>query len=156
MFSKKISTKLPSYNLFQAIYNDDLQTIISILTQHPKIINSKDKKGDTPLTQACIFGNIEIVKFLLENNASINSSNNCGHTPLINACKSGKFDIVKLLIKNNANVNLQDIGLRTLLMYACISGESESLKALLSNEEIKVHIKDTNGRTALHFACMYS
>uniref|UniRef100_A0A8C2Q4S0 Ankyrin 1, erythrocytic b n=1 Tax=Cyprinus carpio TaxID=7962 RepID=A0A8C2Q4S0_CYPCA len=61
--------------------------------------------GYTPLHVACHYGNIKMVKFLLQQQAHVNSKTRLGYTPLHQAAQQGHTDIVTLLLKHGALPN---------------------------------------------------
>ncbi|MEQ2298838.1 Ankyrin-1, partial [Ameca splendens] len=61
--------------------------------------------GYTPLHVACHYGNIKMVKFLLQQQANVNSKTRLGYTPLHQAAQQGHTDIVTLLLKHGAQPN---------------------------------------------------
>ncbi|GFT32070.1 tonsoku-like protein [Nephila pilipes] len=64
-----------------------------------------NEKGETPLHQACISGNLTVVKRLVENGHPVNTRDFCGWTPLHEACNYGFYDIVEYLLDKGAAVN---------------------------------------------------
>uniref|UniRef100_A0A4W5QYE9 Ankyrin 1 n=1 Tax=Hucho hucho TaxID=62062 RepID=A0A4W5QYE9_9TELE len=61
--------------------------------------------GYTALHVACHYGNIKMVKFLLQQQAHVNSKTRVGYTPLHQAAQQGHTDIVTLLLKHGAQPN---------------------------------------------------
>ena len=72
-------------------------------------INSSDNNGNTLLTYACMNGNINIVKYLLNNGANPNCINIYKNTPLHYALSNKYFGIADLLMKNKANDSIKNI-----------------------------------------------
>lgn len=64
-------------------------------------INLCKNDGDSPLVCAIMFGNLAIVKFLVEHGADINLNNNEGDSPLKIAYKFSK-DIAEYLFEKGA------------------------------------------------------
>lgn len=63
-------------------------------------INAQDKFGFTPLHYASLYGNLEIVKLLIELGSNIEARTNFGRlTPLLCASKYGHTQVVQLLEK---------------------------------------------------------
>lgn len=71
-------------------------------------IRDKDGNNSTPLSYACIRGQIEIVSLLLEFGADITAIDDNGDTALHDACYYGHFEIVKLLLKHHAKRRVQN------------------------------------------------
>uniref|UniRef100_W5NDP9 Ankyrin-1 n=1 Tax=Lepisosteus oculatus TaxID=7918 RepID=W5NDP9_LEPOC len=63
------------------------------------------KMGYTPLHVASHYGNIKMVKFLLQQQANANCKTRAGYTPLHQAAQQGHTDIVTLLLKHGALPN---------------------------------------------------
>jgi len=57
---------------------------------------------------ACYYGDIEILKALIELKVDPNGKDYDARSPLHLAASQGKLDAVKLLVLNGANVNLLD------------------------------------------------
>ena len=94
----------------------------------------------TPLTAACWYGHVHIVKYLAEkSNVDVNlpESNEWGYTPLIKACLNARMSVSTYLLQEvqNLDINVVDKKGYTALHYAISCGRD-------------------NGRTALHKACI--
>ena len=72
-------------------------------------INTCDKDGNTLLILACMNGNLEIVKYLLENGANPNCVNLRKNTALHYAIANHEYDIADLLIQYGAKDNIENI-----------------------------------------------
>ncbi|QEY25317.1 ankyrin repeat domain-containing protein [Neisseria zalophi] len=71
-----------------------------IFLQNGALIDIKGDLGYTPLHYACMFGNIEMVRLLLDNGANKNIQNEFGENAIkiaINSSSENKDMIVKLL-----------------------------------------------------------
>jgi len=81
-------------------------------------INEKGRSG-TPLSTAAMYGNLKIVKLLIEHGAEIDFGKEDGdRTPLIEASAQGHVKVVKYLILKGADVNGKSGGV-TPLLEAC-------------------------------------
>lgn len=67
-----------------------------------------DLNGFQPLHVACEFGNLDIVKFLLEKDADINCKNKSNSTPLHIALVFHQTEIAQYLIESGADINIKN------------------------------------------------
>ena len=85
--------------LFRASYSYDSDAVREILTRRPKIVNSKDKHGRTPLHEACTHGDTKTVRELLKAGADPTIKDKAGQTPADRADAHGKRNVMKILEK---------------------------------------------------------
>ena len=99
-----------------------------------------DITGNTPLHEACVCGNVAIVKELLERGADANAQNENfgdGKSPLQTACTGGYVAVVKAMLDFNCEkakelVETYVRGSRNTVMHvATESGDVEMVKVLL-------------------------
>ncbi|KAE9556621.1 hypothetical protein FO519_000027 [Halicephalobus sp. NKZ332] len=119
-----------------------------------EIADKLDKSKTTPLHYACMAGNIEMVKLLIEHEANVNAVQKTTHaTPLHFACQSGNEKIVKFLLDKGAVPHIKDSYNNTSLHYAVRgSDNSEIIKAILrkvDNKEKFISIKNNSGITVI-------
>jgi hypothetical protein len=100
-------TTPPIMTIHEAVEEGNINLTRSLISKNGKLLNSRDKNGNTPLHLACSEGNEEIVRFLISRGAAINVKNTVDNlTPLHFAvAKSRKYSICKLLIDKGADVN---------------------------------------------------
>jgi ankyrin repeat protein len=98
---------------------------------HP--IQMREIKDDL-LYEASKFGNLEILKKLLDMGANINYMNIVELSPLLIASNYGHLDIVRELLERGADVNIITSHGRTPLMQASDRGHLEVVKALLQHD----------------------
>lgn len=90
-----------------------------------------DKKGNTPLHLACMGGNTDIVKELIEKEANTNATNEEKRTPVHTAAKYGSVDVVKLLIEqHNMPIKCWDYCKRTPLHLAAECNQVQVIEFL--------------------------
>jgi ankyrin repeat protein len=107
-------------------------------------LDSKDRRGRTPLSWAAENGHEAVVKLLLEKGAELDSKDNIyGRTPLSWAAKTGREAVVKLLLEKGAELDSKDIRGRT-LSWAAVKLQLEKGAELES--------KDKQGQTPLSLA----
>ena len=85
-------------------------------------------EGRTPLHQAAIDGQFEIVRFIVYNVNEINPSDDSGWTPLHAAAMHGYFDIYKYLLERVKDKNPGDNTGKTPLHEVVIRGQIEIFK----------------------------
>jgi ankyrin repeat protein len=83
---------------------------------------------------AASFGNLDIVKFLVEHGANVNAAATVagftGYTALIYASERGQVNVVKYLIKHGANINAKKKNGDTALSLAENNGHTEVARIL--------------------------
>jgi ankyrin repeat protein len=98
---------------------------------HP--LQMREIKDDL-LYEASKFGNLEILKKLLDMGANINYMNIVELSPLLIASDYGHLDIVRELLERGADVNIITSYGRTPLMQASDRGHLKVVKALLQHD----------------------
>lgn len=73
----------------------------------PSIVSRFFQAGYTPLHVACHFGQLAMVRFLLEHQADVNIQTRLGFTPLHQAAQQGHTAVVKLLLDHGAQPNVK-------------------------------------------------
>ncbi|XP_001353259.2 tonsoku-like protein [Drosophila pseudoobscura] len=96
----------------------------------------KNNKGETQLHQACIAGNLELVRRLIDQGHTVNVRDHAGWLPLHEACNHGHRDIVELLLDKGAASAINDKGGTscdgiTPLYDACANGYLDVAELLL-------------------------
>jgi len=99
-----------SEQLFYACENGEIEEVKKLL-QNPNInVNWQNTLGfgDTPFSIACYFGNLEIVKLLLnDERVDINIVDNYYITPFSAASESGNVEVVEYILASGKEVNLK-------------------------------------------------
>jgi len=123
-------------DLFLACENGSFE-LVNRLVQIPKIINTQNINGWTPLIVAIFNNNKDIVKTLLTSGADINISSFKGTTTLMYA-KSAYLqhhddEIIKLLLDLDIDVFKTDYANKNVLDYCIENNEKEVLKIIEKN-----------------------
>jgi ankyrin repeat protein len=175
----------PDFPLLEAVKKNDIEKVKSILetrktinkfagkeTEHDKDpsimvnddINQRGNMGDTPLSTAARFGNLEMVKLLVQHGAEIeDSKGKADRTPLMEASAQGHADVVEYLISKGADVNAKRSGVaplleacRNVLLQYGPKGDKKNTIFLLLDNSADVNIQDESwlktGRTPLMYA----
>ena len=147
------------------------------------IDNIKNKDGRTPLHIACVCGNLGRIKLLIKHGARVNVKDIRDSTPLSlavlhnhtsivstlmsefgcdpndgvslhTACVHGNLSMVKTLIERGANVNGRDAHGNTPLHMTARYERKKTMQALLNYLTCDPNIKNKEGRSPLHVACI--
>lgn len=115
------------YLLMASREQDYLQFKLALLCKAK--VNTLDENKDTPLMLACISGNYQIVKSLLNHKAKVNYTNYTyyknytndtnGTTALSLACQNAHAEIVKLLLNHQAKTHCVDFSGNSPLLLVC-------------------------------------
>ena len=121
--------------IHEAVKNDDLAKVRSLINDNPDLVFSKDEDGFTPLHLAAANGYKTMAEFLLANKADVNAKDNSQSTPLhqVVAASGEHVDLVELLITHKADVNAADTNGLTPLHYATLADNGKAVKLLLTH-----------------------
>lgn len=160
--------------LFEAVKNSDLELVQSLLeggidankkvrnrkteseTSEAKIsfynVNCEDPQGITPLIEATLLGNNEMIQLLLIHGAKAQPAPGFRHTPLRAACLTANLDLISLLLEKGADPNAQSEGGRTPLMGACYlrpQYDNDPNRMKLSFDAVQLMMSDTRTDAAI-------
>ena len=103
----------------------------------------------TPLTYACVVGDIRIVKYLLEKKSKVNGVPEESYTPLYGACVSGNKQIVDLLLEKKAKINKANkSGMPA--VFGCVEKDNVELIKYLESKGADLTVKCQKGGLARH------
>lgn len=137
-----------STRLFHAIREGDIAFVKAHLDQNT--IETRDRRGATPLMHAAAFGNIETLRLLLDTGADVNARNDFDATALLWCARDPER--VRLLVERGADVNAQSKQGRTPLMVASLRrGGADSVELMLA-KGAGVNSKDSRGDSAIGLA----
>jgi ankyrin repeat protein len=140
-----------SEDFYSAIRANDMARLRS-LAREGSDINTRDRRGETPLMYAAAAGSLEAMEFLVEKGADVNVQNAFGSTALIwSATDLAK---IKLLLAHGANPNTATKRGRTALLVAAMSDGSAGIVRLLIQNGADPKTMDAFRTTALRAAAM--
>jgi len=92
---------------------------------------AEERSGNSVLHYACMFNNIELVRYLIERGSDVNKVNNYDYTPLHIACELNCDEIIKILLENSADPNILNTDSENPLMLYVKDGKNLSIIELL-------------------------
>lgn len=95
-----------------------------------------EEAGDTPLHCACLKGNLEVVKLLIQNGADCNKTNTHCTPPLIIAVKGQWSEITEILLENGADVHQYNINPPSLWCLTPLDWAMSQLFSLLGQDNL--------------------
>jgi ankyrin repeat protein len=145
-----IAAQRASDRYYEAIRNNDLASLRELLkTGDINIgdINTKDKRGATPLMYAAAFGSLEAMRALIAAKADVNAKN--GFDAMALLWCAGDFERVRLLVANGADVNARSAQGRTPVLTAATRDGASRIVKLLLEKGADPLARDNRGVTAL-------
>ena len=138
---------------------DEVKRLLASTSESNLDINEEDSNGVTALIEACISGNENIVKLLLEAGCPAQPANGFRHSPLRGATVCGQAHLIPILLEAGADPNALSEGNRTPLMGACflrngVPTEKSVLcvKHLLGDTRTDPTIRNSFGESAIDLA----
>ncbi len=125
-----------------------------MLEANPNLVREPNEYGWTPLHNAAISGDGEIIRYLLDNGAPVDAQESYGETPLHYAVEQGRHGVVVILLEYGASLVIQNNHGKTALHSATEKDatgdeEVEIVRALLQ-AGADPNAKDKHGKTPLH------
>ncbi|XP_071085923.1 serine/threonine-protein phosphatase 6 regulatory ankyrin repeat subunit B-like [Haliotis cracherodii] len=121
--------------------------VLDFLVNEGGDLSLMDDENDNILHVACIGGNVEMVKHLLQMNISnINSKGKYGRTPVMLAAEFGHKELFYFLVCKGSDLLLVDDNRDTILHIAC-GGNVKMVKCLLSLDVIDINSRGSHGNT---------
>ncbi len=160
MLLAKVQPPIDSSYLLPACESGNIEIVRLVLNKgvDPNLDNG------TPLMRAIQYAPLEVIQLLLEKNAKVETKpKGYNHTPLSWACYRRRPDAARLLLEKGANPNVKATGLdsdktgKTPLMFAVEASKTDAgydLVKLLLRNKADVNMKNGDGNTALHLACI--
>lgn len=171
--------------LYSAIQSGNLKTVKLLIgsSKGMKYLNITNNERKTPLMEACEYGWVDIVEYLLsQKNIDCNFKNSSGLTALCISCLEKNIDIIQLLLNKGCNIDfrsaissLDDIniferlflggqlpGLDTnkdykgfnLIHRAAVFDKRNDVLKRLINSGVDINLTDKYGHTPLILACI--
>jgi ankyrin repeat protein len=104
-------------------------------------VNERFVNRNTPLFQACLNNNIEVIEALCILGANVNVIGYCAKSPFDKCCCRGNLEAAKLLVSFGADFNKEDYSGENALYYAVTSGFLNVTKYLVENCKMQITYK---------------
>lgn len=118
-------------NIFEAIKQGDLETIIILIRKNKVDTNYIDEEGRTVLHYAALKGHLDIVKAFIKFGAEVDARDRRNVTPLWLTTVSSYQDIAIELLKHGANPNAKDQVGNSVLHIAASNNNLAIVKLLI-------------------------
>ena len=143
-------------DVFEAAATGRTERLLDLIAKDSLLTNAYSVDGFTPLGFATFFGQLTVVKTLLEAGADVNAASreSMKVTPLASAAAAKQTEIARLLIEHGANVNARSAGGHIPLHEAAANGNVELVKLLIENG-VDLNARTDDGKTPLDFAIEY-
>ena len=115
-------------------------------------MNALGPEGTTPLDDACLKGQRELVDLLLTRGAKVDLRNRAGATPLHDAALGGDAGVVKMLLDHGADVNARDTETGATPLYNAASWGRQEVLELLLSRGADPNTSNSKGTSALQSA----
>ena len=139
------SAKPTARSLRKAIEAKDTNTALRLIKQGASLYE-RDHEGQNALHYAAYWGQLKVVKALIEEMNNLDKIDMNGRTALHLAAGEGYPSITEELLQNHAKDNIKDKNGRTPLHRAAYYGKVKTAETLIEYGA-KVHVKDKNGKT---------
>ncbi len=106
----------------------------------------------SPLFLAAESGHLDTVEYLISRDVNFDQRGNGGVSPLMYAAHNNRAGVVQRLLDLDVNVNARAHARWTPLIWAAKEGHAEMVRLLMEKGHAIVELKDSKGRTALHYA----
>lgn len=129
-------TYLQAQDIHKAANEGDLDKVRELLEADSTLLESRDKRGNTPLICACsvhptLIPHENVANYLIEKGADVNAKNKIGVTPIYFAIKN--FNLVKKLIEKGADIHVKAYGGQTPIFMAGIHSNTKVVKLLIEH-----------------------
>lgn len=154
--------------LLEAAWNQDWDECKALILIEWADIDTKDANGDSCLISASIFGNLNMIRFLLDQGADvdISSDGNAYHRSVLDydpllygtalhfAVSNGHVDIARVLLEYGAQVDaiIRDGDDAATALHIAVNNEDLVMVELLMEFNPDLELENNMGETALDYA----
>jgi len=139
---------------YAAAFNGDLDAIQNKHNPHDKGKGKQHHfKGRSLLHAAAEGGNPKIIEFLVKRGEEVNILDGQGYASLHIAAWYGNLEAVNSLIKMHADVDIKCVYNSMRPIHFAVCGDHEEVVNALLDAGVEINAVDSQGKTALHYAC---
>ncbi len=151
--AERLADRKVVLNIFEAVVCGRVSTLMYLLARNPALMEVCQSDGWHPLALACLFHQVEVVKYLLRGGAAVNAPTRNAEkwTPLHIAVNVRDLEIVRLLLNHDADPNVRAQNGYTPVHLAARNGEVEILRLLIFYGA-DIEVKADDGKTPLDLA----
>ena len=113
---------------------------------------SEHRAGEANFSCLAMWSDPAVCRVFIDAGADIETKDEKGRSPLHCACVSGALDVVKMLVEAGAGVRVTDNQGVTCLILALYFGHTETVRYLVGLPQVDVNHRDSDNKTALHWA----
>ncbi|MEC8882436.1 MAG: ankyrin repeat domain-containing protein [Pseudomonadota bacterium] len=146
-----VVAKLPKY---PSVGSNDISNFVCLICALLAESQGKqytDESGKTPLMYAILFGDIGLIKSMLDRKPDLSAVDESGKNALMYAAAQGNTEVVNILLESGVDINAVDQSGKTALMVAVDSINIEVINFLLS-KGANPSIVDKDNQTAFDHA----
>ncbi|CAF3306392.1 unnamed protein product [Rotaria sp. Silwood2] len=145
---------------FQPIINEaasygHLDIVRKLIEVCGQSVHTQNMLQRTPLHEACVSGNGQLVSELLDSGALIDQKDSQGMTPLHVAASHGTIKCIRVLCEKGCEINAQDNLGQTAAHYSAMHNHVDSLKYLVNVNHIDLFISNNESKLPIHYAAKH-
>ena len=140
--------------LHDAARNGDRATVERLIAEGADVQEIDSETALTPLVEAALAGNKEIVILLIEKGADPAGRDGKGFTALHASAHMGHVNIVELLIEQGVDVNDQDNTSRIAPLHAAAERDYQDVARVLLLNDVNLNLKSKTGHTPVIMAVL--
>lgn len=137
-------------DIFNIARKGTVEELSNAIVSNPKVIDSIDSRGFTPLILACYRGNVSVAIEIIKKTHLLDYASPNG-TALAATVMSEKIELANELLKNKANPNIADSNGVSPLMLAIQFQKTEFIERLIKYGASKTET-DKSGKSVFEYA----
>jgi len=151
-----ITTKASGTFMNAAAAMPDSVEMMQLLKDRGAGVNTQNSNGDKPIHYAAMYGNFEVIKWLVRKNVvNVNEPGQAGRTPIHCAAEYGRLQCLKSLVDElPVNILIRNDDDLSVMHFAAGEGHIDCMEYLASLESGLVEASGASGMTPMHSAAL--